>query len=318
MRPFPNPPARRPYKTPLLDIPPTGFGLRLKMSSTFLMHSFDKGEATPVGNLLRITPVLGGGIGLLSLFLCIIISKATDVDTGGLDLPYISDTGREGAAYFIFAILNTIASVFNMMAYFLNHHRLNVLRLKVKAGTGFNVARWVMLVFGVLSCFGFSVLSVVSTLMSAPTHNYSAYVAVIGLTFYVCINTSLVARARAVADEASREQLVPRKLWLVKSVVTCMAALMFVIYIPVGLSILCEWDQDPVTKLYDYRNCLETHKLRSATQHLFVWCCLFYVITLYHDFEPHNMVMEGGVVVGQPVLTSIEVVGNPVNEENKA
>mmetsp|Transcript_8429 Transcript_8429/g.21854 ORF Transcript_8429/g.21854 Transcript_8429/m.21854 type:complete len:115 (+) Transcript_8429:1192-1536(+) len=36
------------------------------------------------------------------------------------------------------------------------------------------------------------------------------------------------------------------------------------------------------------------------------------------DFEPHNMVMEGGVVVGQPVLTSIEVVGNPVNEENKA
>ncbi len=30
----------------------------------------------------------------------------------------------------------------------------------------------------------------------------------------------------------------------------------FIIYLPVGLSILCEWQQDPLTKLYNYSNCL--------------------------------------------------------------
>eukprot|EP00283_Hemiselmis_rufescens_P011234 CAMPEP_0173435998 /NCGR_PEP_ID=MMETSP1357-20121228/15706_1 /TAXON_ID=77926 /ORGANISM="Hemiselmis rufescens, Strain PCC563" /LENGTH=288 /DNA_ID=CAMNT_0014401043 /DNA_START=112 /DNA_END=978 /DNA_ORIENTATION=+ len=288
------------------------------MSSTFLIQSFDKGEPTAAGRMLRLCPLLAGGIGIASIFLCMIISRAENADLGGLAMPYISDTGREGAAYFMFAILNTIAAVLLVVTSLLNHHRLNMLRAKAKAGAGFNIARWAMLFWGMLASVGLCVLSVVSTLMSADAHLYGAYVFVAGMVIYTCINTSLLARARWIAaDEATREQLVPRKLWLVKSVLTVVMSLMFVVYLPVGLSILCEWDQDPVTKLYDYRNCLDIHKLRAATQNLCVWLLLFYIFTLYHDFEPKNMVQEA-IVVGEPALSSIEVVGNPVNEENKA
>jgi len=251
------------------------------MSTTFLMLSFDKGEATTTGKMLRLCPVLGGGIAIVNFFLCIIITKATDVDTGGLDFPYISDTGREGAAYFVFMILTIISFPFQIVTYTLNHHRLNVLRNKVTAGTGFNIARWAALCWGVIGSVGLVLLTSVNTLMDADLHLYSAYVCVVGITLFMCITTSLIARARALAADDVREQLVPRKLWLVKSVVTCFASFFFVIYLPVGLAILCEWDQDPVTKLYDYRNCLETHKLRASCQHLFVWTTLFYLVTLY-------------------------------------
>jgi hypothetical protein len=288
------------------------------MSAALLLKSFDKGEATPLGKMFRFTPVLGGGLGIFTMILCIIITRSTGIDTGGLSWPYVSDTGREGAAYFVFAIFVTITAIFVLTAFVVNHHRLEMLRQRVNAGTGFNVARWVMLFFGALSCVGFSLLAIISSMMDADTHLYSAYAAFVGLTIYVCTNTALLWRARAIANEASRDALVPSKLIIVKTVVTCVAFLMFLIYIPVGLAVLCEWQQDPISKLYDYRNCLDIHIMRAVTQHLFVWSCLFYVLTLYHDFAPPNMVAGEDIVVGQPALSSIEVIANPAPGEDKA
>jgi len=300
------------------------------MSATFLMASFDKAEGSPTVKFLQMTPAIAAGIGLCSIFLCLIITKATNVDTGGLNMPYISDTGREGGSYFVFSIFNTIAGILLLVTYHLNNLRLWVLQQKVNGGTGHTVARCFGIGFGALGAVGLIVLSIVSSMMDADTHLYAAYLFFVGTIIFACVNTSLIARARAIAPPETRDQLVPKKLWALKSVVTVLIALFFVIYIPVGMAVVCDWNYNEATKLYDYTDCLETHQLRAATQHLCVWSLLVYLMLLVEDFAPHNMVLGhhdkagGDVVVGHPAdplspaLTSIEVVANSENEANKA
>lgn len=58
--------------------------------------------------------VSGSSLVMLSYCLCIVITVAEGTYIGGLTFPYFSDTGREGTSYFVFASLNTVASLLLM------------------------------------------------------------------------------------------------------------------------------------------------------------------------------------------------------------
>ncbi len=54
--------------------------------------------------IFKYSPSVVCALGITTIVSCMIISRARDDETGGLDWPYISDTGRDKPQYYWFAV----------------------------------------------------------------------------------------------------------------------------------------------------------------------------------------------------------------------
>mmetsp|Transcript_13564 Transcript_13564/g.33257 ORF Transcript_13564/g.33257 Transcript_13564/m.33257 type:complete len:289 (-) Transcript_13564:221-1087(-) len=238
---------------------------------------------------VRLTPVLTGGIALFTIIVCVIITTSQNVVIGGLSLPYVSDTGRDGGAYYLFATGLTIAAFFLELTVIFVNQRLWVLQSTVAPSMGFGVARYFGMFFGLLGPIGLAILAIVNTKMSGDLHAYAAYLFFACQLIYCITVTSLISHSYKRTPAGHREKAPLRSSWIKKSILIVVISILFVIYLPVGLAIVCEWVQDPITEVYDYTGCTEINHMRSASQHLCIYSMLLWLITLYQDMAPSGM-----------------------------
>ena len=82
---------------------------------------------------------------------------------------------------------------------------------------------------------------------------------------------TLITKRLKISSEKSDNKL----FWL-KVVIACVAYIGFIIYIPVGLAIVCPFVKDSSGN-WDYRGCLQINTMRTSAQFITVISLLFYV-----------------------------------------
>ena len=163
-----------------------------------------------------------------------ISSQALGDDWGGLKVPYISDTAKTPPNYIVFAVgLTVSAAIYAGLAAMsaLAAHALG-------AATGDARLRrltWPTLVFAILAALGLALLAIFNTLVYPTAHLAFA------LMFFVCamvwIGLDLAANRRWIGDAAAAAPPYRRR-WIAKRIIAVGAYIAFVIYIPIGLTIV--------------------------------------------------------------------------------
>ena len=233
---------------------------------------------------------------VISYVTCIIIAKKRDTYVGGIAFPYFSDIGRDKPAYYVFASLNTIASVLMFGFMLLQYYYL-------KAWFSMTGANWQCrgisaLVCGLLAPIGSILLSLFTTNEHADLHLYSAYAFFVFILVY-CILTITLMATLAKSFEAQKKMMVPRYI------VVAMLAVGVVIYLPIGLAVNCSFERLTVqkcltiespdfcedhymhgnlTNVYDYTNCPETNTMRSSSQFVSIVSIMLFVAL--HALDP--------------------------------
>jgi len=230
---------------------------------------------------LRLIPVAGSALALVAIFVALIIAAANDgYYTGGLELPYISETWREGAGYILAVIFVSIASIKLVVVHIAMNKRLSVLESNVPA-------RYFATGCGIIGIAGLFILVIVNTKMNADLHLYAAYaffvLSILNITTITFLFHAACRRASAGGDLGAQPSLTRSRN--IKMFTWALIVINFIIYIPVGVSIICPWNQLPDGN-YDYTDCLEIHAMRAATQHLCVWSMLIFYGSYYFDFAP--------------------------------
>lgn len=235
---------------------------------------------------------------------CIIIAKTQDVYTGGLDMPYFSDIGRDKPGYFVFASLISSASVLMIcfMPLQLKYFQawLELANEKFRHTNNMAIAATV---FGMIAPIGSILLSCFDTSSYPSLHNYSAY-AFFVLIIVWAVLTLLVFRTLSKRFTEHGRLMVPRYVVMVT------LGIAFLLYIPVGLAMV-EWGNLSVaecealelgdayceshrlagtndTDLFDYTETEGINLMRTSTQ--FICVVSIMVFLFLNVFDPSPLV----------------------------
>jgi len=160
-------------------------------------------------------------------------------------------------------------------------------------------------VLGVLGSLCAGTLAVCDTLNYPVLHNISAYAFFLFTVSAVSLHTFVASR-------------VARDTYRCKLVLNVVLAVAFVLYLPVGLAVMCPWKRLPMdgcvayytsdvgmaqqpaeafcktvampedptkSKFWDYSNCSGINTMRAVTQHISVLCVLGYVFAFHADLK---------------------------------
>jgi hypothetical protein len=64
----------------------------------------------------------------------------------------------------------------------------------------------------------------------------------------------------------------------------------FIVYVPIGLAIVCPWTKDPQGN-WDYSQCLSTNLMRSVTQWIMVIMLLIYIGFVRISADPRKLLL---------------------------
>mmetsp|Transcript_9222 Transcript_9222/g.10518 ORF Transcript_9222/g.10518 Transcript_9222/m.10518 type:complete len:257 (-) Transcript_9222:328-1098(-) len=249
----------------------------------------------------QIRRFLAFSVGILVVFAyvsCIAISKSNDIYVGGLTFPYFSDTGREKPASYIFSSFITLASIalvgFSILQYqYMKAWNTKLVYTNVLAS-----------VFLFVAAFCSATLSIVSSNESLDIHFYSAISFFVLTTLYVIMSFVQYRKLMFEYDEFASNRLA-------RNIVMGCLFVFFMLYIPIGLSVVCDFeflslldcideeelgaaycldlqneDEPGFTVLYDYTGCLTENHLRSSTQFLTIVSMMSWIILQAFDPIP--------------------------------
>jgi len=213
---------------------------------------------------------------VVSLALTLALSDAPP--TGGLPLPYISDTGSRPPQQYVFTLgLSLGGGGLGLLGV------LNVLSFRERDSWNSHAKRCVYASapFAVLAGLCLALLAILDTRNYPSPHLYAAIAFFVFNGVFITLNTVAYTVYWRQDDDARRVAVSA-----VSKLVLCVLFwLAFIVYLPVGLGLTygappdgvdC-WLYDERTRLYDYRGCLWMHLMRSATQYLTVlFSLLFY------------------------------------------
>lgn len=219
--------------------------------------------------------------------------------------PYISDTGREGPRYYLFAIGLSLTAIGVSYSNWVFWRSTFSSPAKACCATA-DVSLAAVVLVGTSAPF-LILLAVMSTIEHPSVHDISAYIFFVLQTVAIIVQTVALAR---------RQWSTPRKrkAQIFRNVVAFCYCVLFLIYLPIGLAINCPWarlsmreciyvqrlgeaycrnlqlDSDPnLTKLWDYSGCPGTNNMRSVSQTLCVMCLvLFYGSFTINLSEPET------------------------------
>jgi len=230
----------------------------------------------PLPAFLAWIPIFTGVLAISTLIACLVVSQSLHHDTGGLTLPYISDTGRDPPEHYIFAVGLTISGLGLAITAVLNFLTVNsreISNIHIKRCASATIA---------VGALGGIFLALLSNLDDKDYPNVHLYCAIL---FFVCalvfVSLNLPIYYFIWKENKSKTS---KKSFLWKLVLGILFYIFFIIYIPIGLAIVCSWDQDPETHLYNYRGCIPIHHTRTSTQYGSVISFLLFVCSLTVDF----------------------------------
>lgn len=240
---------------------------------------------------------------------CIAIAKSQDTYTGGLDMPYFSDIGRDKPGYWVFSVFITTAAVLLVLLMPLQQRYLALeaphrrRRATVSA------------IIGVVAALGAGVTSIADTNNYPDLHAYAAYVFFLFILLHALLTLSIYAGLAK--DETKTHARLMRARWALMAVF----GIAFVLYLPVGLAVVCEFvelsfqdcldvmpeedclanldDDDANTTLfYDYTDCPEVNTMRSSTQFICILTMMAYIAMYAFDPAPSSASGHGNGASG--------------------
>ncbi|GBG31647.1 Hypothetical Protein FCC1311_078722 [Hondaea fermentalgiana] len=240
----------------------------------------------------------GASLIVLAYVTCICIAASRNTYVGGLTLPYFSDTGRDKPAYYVFASFITAASVL-----FIGFHVLQfVYVLNWIPGSEVKCRNIAASVLGVVAAIASTLLSIFDTSKHEALHAYSAYVFFVFVVGHACVSISIYRTLRPQHERFA-------KLMLPRYITLGLLMIAFIIYIPVGLGLVCSWSRLPMdecidevgdvdycesnalpedptlTLLWSYDECSAVNEMRAAAQ--FVCIVSLMVFIAMYSFDPH-------------------------------
>ncbi|GLE04890.1 hypothetical protein PINS_up013871 [Pythium insidiosum] len=218
-----------------------------------------------------VAPVVATVAVVTTLVTCVIITKAKNIYTGGLDWPYFSDMGRDPPGYYVFIVgLSVTAVTLAMTWHFNREFQLAMLVNPLEVGQlmsatqGRTTRRWssVGARLAMLSTIALPVMAIFDTSSYPAVHNYSAYAFFLLQTIAVSINTMvsrrIYASSRKVqqpggenptsasslsAEEKAQRFNAVRRTYLQQIVTYSCFVIAFLLYLPIGLAIIKDFQR---------------------------------------------------------------------------
>ena len=288
-----------------------------------------------IGKLyLTFVPAIGVSCFLLMLIASESLAARPSYYTGGIALPYISDTWRDAPNYY----LGLVGGIICGACLLVQHAYLNV-RIAFACGDKRASILWLTAsALGALSCIGLLGLTIFSTTAFPDLHQYSAYlffvlqaIALPLFTAAAALPGDMLKRASirgghahfgamtkpadtsaygGAAGAASAGKIYcPSCFFQLKLGSTILFWLSFIVYLPVGIAIVCTWYRVPLdkckgelglgdaycdalvlpadyngtdcadgpcTQLWEYDGCPAINEMRAACQLVCVLALLFF------------------------------------------
>uniref|UniRef100_A0A7S3LXB5 CWH43-like N-terminal domain-containing protein n=1 Tax=Palpitomonas bilix TaxID=652834 RepID=A0A7S3LXB5_9EUKA len=240
-------------------------------------------KGLPMPILFPILTIIGG---LGTVITTLTIAKTTpNYSIGGIEFPYISDTGRDPPAYYVFVIgmvLNAVLFICDGAENFLRVRTAATLILDNQAKAKNIRIALASLIFTVIASLALSLLAGLDTRNYPDMHNYSAYL------FFLCAVVFMSLTTANFSALAKANPFFRRHFQLRISIVVCLS-LFFTCYIIIGLALVYTycggWTIDPVSGLYDYSGCAGVHTFRAITQYLTILSVIAFPCSLVYDFS---------------------------------
>jgi len=230
---------------------------------------------------------------VVAYVVCILIATTGDTYIGGISFPYFSDIGRDKPAYYVFASFISVAAICLMFLMPLQYYYV-IQWYQIEASSSRKIPLIIAVVCAFVGAIGAILLSCFSTTKYPDIHQYSAYAFFVLLLLHAILSL-WVYKGLANVFEEHKKLMVPRY------VVTAVLLVAVIIYLPVGLAIVCEWtrlgmqdclqirdaayceesvnpSQTNETLLWDYSACATTNVMRSSTQFLSVISLMAFII----------------------------------------
>jgi len=250
-------------------------------------------------------PLIGTALLLIALITIEILAQSSGRWLGGIALPYISDTGAIPPGYYVFAIMGTLGAFLLLLQHAILSPRLRNLFDHAKAPNSAKLAWLIGCGLAALGIVAMIMLMVLSTYDYPSAHDYSAYAFfVLSAVSMLCYTISL-GRLRSFQPAFATSFVAKLALLVVFSIA-------FIIYLPVGLAIVCEWKRlpyssdycqahgsmclkypllvnetacldHPCTVFWDYSGCPSINTMRSSAQLICVICLILYQGTFVTD-----------------------------------
>ncbi|KAG9397932.1 hypothetical protein AC1031_016350 [Aphanomyces cochlioides] len=267
------------------------------------------------------SPILAPFFTVVTLITCFAIAKAKDIYVGSLSWPYFSDMGRDDPAYYVFVVGLCLTAIFLLLTWWFNwQFQASVLShsaAKQTAPPSLSRCNTAASIMGMLSTIGLPILSIYRVSYPHPeVHNYAAYFFFVFQAAAVLLNTYVSRRILTIISENTSQ--VPTRLlvsiqraWRVQIAFASIFLVAFILYIPVGLALVCEFARltqakcidlnmgveyctvtvrlDATnTKLYDYSNCYSINQMRAGAQLACILTLVGYAVSfvfheLHHD-----------------------------------
>ncbi|KAH7482480.1 hypothetical protein KRP22_008364 [Phytophthora ramorum] len=283
----------------------------------------------------RVAPVVATVVVIVTLITCVSIAKVKDIYLGGLTWPYFSDTGRDSPGYTIFCVGLSIVAIALVLTWTANYQFQRELIEKETSENAENlygptIRKYIgaVRVVGVLSTLGLPVLAFFSTTSYDSVHKYAAYwffvLEAVALLTNTIASLKLVRLTEAsenpyYASESEEPALATsfnpwnvsksstRRTFYIQAVCTSLFLIAFVLYIPVGLALIDEFQRlsikdclalhlgekyctdtmklnDTETVLWNYDNNHGLNQMRSASQ----LACILTLVGYSVSFLSHN------------------------------
>ncbi|EQC27058.1 hypothetical protein SDRG_15172 [Saprolegnia diclina VS20] len=263
---------------------------------------------------------------VVTLITCVAIAKSQDIYVGGLAWPFLSDMGRDPPAYYVFVVGLCITAASLLFVWFFNYCYQTSVMAASSSGCH-KCLRTFVAVCGMVSAFALPILSICDTARFPSVHNASAYAFFCLEALAVLCNTVLTYRIykqrgddeRYTMDGLDRHAVarVRRQAWVAQLTVAMLFLAAFILYLPVGLALSCEFEHLTIakcldlklgdtyctstmmlnttsTKLWDYSapDCTSVHQMRAGAQLACILTLVGYSLTFIFNYQDTKKYIE--------------------------
>lgn len=270
--------------------------LRRSVSTPHLAEGADQ-TTEDSSNELNITftfpskffPAAGLITAISTLGICVGLNRYYGHDIGGINWPYLSDTGKYPPETALFGFGLTLTSILIVVTVTLNYGKVK--RDIGRRSKNSEMARKgskrnnLSLCLGIISAPFLGLLAVFDTARTPELHLLFVLGFFPFMVAYVIVNTSVYTiMAKYNLQTSPRDH--PSSINLQTSVKFkkwCRNLLLVFVtlYLPVGLCLVTDW--------YNYQNDVAVHTFRAVCQHLSVLFLLLYFGTFWYDFGTLRM-----------------------------
>ena len=135
------------------------------------------------------------------------------------------------------------------------------------------------MIFSLLAAGSLAAMAAFDTRQYEAIHLYCAIGFFVFDALFITLNT--------IGFELHRRSEPTEKAWRRSTLAKCVLAALFwaavIVYLPVGLAVVCAFEKNEVTREYDYSNCSTENVMRIVAQYASVLFTMCYFASFYFD-----------------------------------